>query len=160
MRTGCVSAHAGDLAKNHPRVWRFFCVYAQQAGRSRGSRFPSTSGDRELRQERSPYRIRRVFSSRSRPRGERKITAGAGFHITRVCRDTTYPLKSPNRSSVLQQLHRHPLHKRMEISEVYGSVAQLVVRQIPALKVACSSHAWVNFFLTKYSYVALLHTLL
>ena len=83
---------------------------------------------------------------RDRPRGERKITAGAGFHITRVCRDTTYSLKSPNRSSVLQQLHRHPLHKRMEISEVYGSVAQLVVRQIPALKVACSSHAWVIFF--------------
>ena len=33
----------------------------------------------------------------------------------------------------------------MEISEVYGSVAQLVVRQIPALKVVGSIPAWVIF---------------
>ena len=40
--------------------------------RSRGSRFPSTSGDRDLRQERSPYKIRRVRpGSRPRTRGAR-----------------------------------------------------------------------------------------
>ena len=39
------------------------------------------------------------------------------------------------------------------ISEGKGSVAQLVVRQIPALKVASSILAWAtHFLLTKYSY--------
>ena len=91
---------------------------------------------------------------RDRPRCERKITAGAGFQITRVCRESIVTLESPTRSLVMQQLlHRHSLHKQMVISEVYGSVAQLVVRQIPALKAGGSNPSWVNvFLLIKYTY--------
>lgn len=133
-RTCCVSAHAGD-GKKITRVCGDFFVYAQQAGRSRGSRFPSTSGDRDLRQERCPYRIRRVRPGLSSAHAGRALLKRGKAAFAPAPRHSPHLPPSPTRTQRdLQVIARHQVR-------VHGDAPAVVASRAPSARGSATPHS-------------------